>query len=311
MEIYLTMNYDLLKKLCSIHAPAGDEIKMQEFLLKYIEEFKQSWEVIPEVIYGDDFQHSIILVFGKPRTAVFAHIDSIGFTARYNNELVKIGGPRTANGFHLVGEDANGPIEGVLKLDVGYDYSLASNRIAERGTTFTFKAEWKEDDQSVQCCYMDNRLGVFNALKIAETLKDGVLVFSCWEEHGGGSVPYIIKYLWDQFKIKQTLISDITWITDGVTARNGVVVSLRDSGLPRKVFTDKIRNILLKNNHDFQLEVESTGGSDGNEIQKQPYPIDWCFIGAAELNVHSPNEKVDKKDIESMIVAYQILMREL
>jgi len=311
LEIYLTMNYDLLKKLCSIHAPAGDEIKMQEFLLKYIEEFKQSWEVIPEVIYGDDFQHSIILVFGKPRTAVFAHIDSIGFTARYNNELVKIGGPRTANGFHLVGEDANGPIEGVLKLDAGYDYSLASNRIAERGTTFTFKVEWKEDDQSVQCCYMDNRLGVFNALKIAETLKDGVLVFSCWEEHGGGSVPYIIKYLWDQFKIKQTLISDITWITEGVTAGNGVVVSLRDSGLPRKVFTDKIRNILLKNNHDFQLEVESTGGSDGNEIQKQPYPIDWCFIGAAELNVHSPNEKVDKKDIENMIGAYQILMREL
>ncbi len=305
------MNYELLKKLCSIHAPAGDERKMQHFLLNYIEEFKQSWEVTPEVIYGDDFQHSILLVFGKPRTAVFAHIDSIGFTARYNNELVKIGGPITSDGYHLVGEDANGPIEGVLKLDAGYDYSLASNRIAERGTTFTFKAEWKEDGQSVQCCYMDNRLGVFNALKIAETLKDGVLVFSCWEEHGGGSVPYIIKYLWDQFKIKQTLISDITWITDGVTAGNGVVVSLRDSGLPRKFFTDKIRNILLKNNHDFQLEVESTGGSDGNEIQKQPYPIDWCFIGAAESNVHSPNEKVDKKDIESMIVAYQILMREL
>jgi putative aminopeptidase FrvX len=305
------MNYELLRNLCSIHAPAGNEEKMHTYLLNYIEEYKNSWEVMPEIIYGDDFQHSIILVFGKPRTAVFAHIDSIGFTARYNNELVKIGGPRTTDGYHLVGEDANGPIDGILKTDGVYDYALASNRIAERGTTFTFKPEWKEGDDFVQCCYMDNRLGVFNALKIAENLKDGVLVFSCWEEHGGGSVPYIVKYLWDRFKIKQTLISDITWITDGVTFGDGVVVSLRDSGLPRKVYTDKIRSILKNNNHPFQLEVESSGGSDGNEIQKQPYPIDWCFIGAAELNVHSPTETVNKKDIESMITAYQILMREL
>jgi putative aminopeptidase FrvX len=305
------MNYELLKNLCSIHAPAGNEDKMHRFLLNYIDEFKNSWEVIPDVIYGDDFQHSIILVFGNPRTAVFAHIDSIGFTARYNNELVKIGGPRTADGYHLIGHDSQGPIEGYLKLNSEYDYQLTSNRIAETGTTFTFKPEWEEGEDFVQCCYMDNRLGVYNALKVAENLKDGVLVFSCWEEHGGGSVPYIVKYLWERFKIKQTLISDITWITDGVTAGNGVVVSLRDSGLPRKIYTDKIRTILKKHQHPFQLEVESSGGSDGNEIQKQPYPIDWCFIGAAELNVHSPTETVNKKDIESMITAYQILMQEL
>ena len=81
--------------------------------------------------------------------------------------------------------------------------------------------------------------------------------------------------------------------------------------MPRKIYTDKIRTILKKHQHPFQLEVESSGGSDGNEIQKQPYPIDWCFIGVAELNVHSPTETVNKKDIESMITAYQILMQEL
>ncbi|MFM7016045.1 MAG: M20/M25/M40 family metallo-hydrolase [Bacteroidota bacterium] len=305
------MNYNLLKTLCSIHAPAGDEANMHQFLMNYIEEYKHSWEVLPEVIHGEDFQHCIVLVFGQPRTAVFAHIDSIGFTARYKNELVKIGGPRTANGYHLVGHDSHGPIEGFLKLDETFDFSLAADRYADTGTSFTFKPEWKEDNKSVQCCYMDNRLGVFNALKVAESLKDGVIVFSCWEEHGGGSVPYIVKYLWERFKIKQALISDITWITDGVTFGDGVVVSLRDSGLPRKVFTDKIRNILNDHQHPFQLEVESSGGSDGNEIQKQPFPIDWCFIGAAELNVHSPSETVHKKDIESMIKAYQILMKTL
>ena len=61
----------------------------------------------------------------------------------------------------------------------------------------------------------------------------------------------------------------------------------------------------------FQLEVEGSGGSDGTELQKQPYPIDWCFIGAAEENVHSPDEKVNKKDISSMVELYKYLMSTL
>ena len=61
----------------------------------------------------------------------------------------------------------------------------------------------------------------------------------------------------------------------------------------------------------FQIEVESSGGSDGNQLQKSPYPFDWCFIGAPEDNVHSPNEKVHKKDITSMTNLYKYLMKNL
>ena len=61
----------------------------------------------------------------------------------------------------------------------------------------------------------------------------------------------------------------------------------------------------------FQLEVESSGGSDGNQLQKSPYPFDWCFIGAPEDNVHSPQEIVNKNDILSMIQLYQYLMKHL
>ena len=39
------------------------------------------------------------------------------------------------------------------------------------------------------------------------------------------------------------------------------------------------------------------------------YPWDWCFIGAAEQFVHTPNEKVHKKDIEGMIELYKTLMK--
>ena len=301
----------LLKKLCGISSPSGCEAPMQEFLLSYIEKEKNTWKVMPQIIYGDDFQHCIILVFGTPRTAIYAHIDNIGFTVRYNRQLVKIGGPRAVDGYKLIGSDSQGTMECTLHVDDENHLSYESEREYERGTALSFKMNFREDNHYVQSCYMDNRLGVYSALEVAKTLENGAIVFSCWEEHGGGSVPYIAKYLWEQYKIKQTLISDITWITEGVTHGQGVVVSLRDSGLPRKVYVDKIRSILEKNQIPFQLEVESSGGSDGNELQKQPYPIDWCFVGAPEDFVHSPDEKVHKKDIESMITAYNVLMKEL
>ena len=41
------------------------------------------------------------------------------------------------------------------------------------------------------------------------------------------------------------------------------------------------------------------------------YAWDWCFVGAAEQNVHTPDEKVHKKDIQGMIDLYKGLMEKL
>ena len=84
---------ELLNEMCGIHAPSGNEIEMTNFLLDYIEKNKSSWKVQPEIFFGDGFQDCIMLKFGKPKTAIFAHIDSIGFTVKYNKEIVKVGGP--------------------------------------------------------------------------------------------------------------------------------------------------------------------------------------------------------------------------
>lgn len=299
----------LLRRLCSIQATSGNEAKIQEHLLDYIQTEKKNWKVKPEIIHGDLFQHCIILVFGKPRTAVYAHIDNIGFQVRYENQLVKIGGPRTISGYKLVGNDSQGNIECELKVDDENNaLTYIFDRAIDRGTPLSFKPNFREDSQYVQSCYLDNRLGMYNVLKLAETLENGVIVFSCWEEHGGGSVPFIAKYLWERFELKQALISDITWVTEGVHHGKGVAVSIRDSGIPRRVYVDKIASILQQHEIPYQLEVESSGGSDGNELQKQPYPIDWCFVGAPEDLVHTPDEKVHKSDIESMLKAYRILM---
>lgn len=315
MAEFISSQFKLLKTMCAIHAPSGNEGPMKDFVLKYIKEHKKSWKHKPTIFYGDGFQDCIVLIFGKPRTAVFAHLDSIGFTVRYGKQLVKIGGPVTDSGIDLVGNDSKGKADVKLKVTKtkeGYPkLEYTYKRDLETGTELTFKPKWREDKNFVQCCYMDNRLGVYNALKLAETLKDGAIVFSCWEEHGGGSVSYLQKFLAEKYKISQALISDISWISDGVQAGKGAVISMRDSLVPRRSFIDKIIKISSKNKLLFQLEVEGTGGSDAKELQMAEYPWDWCFIGAGEQHVHSPNEKVHKKDIESMIALYKTLMKEL
>ena len=152
---------------------------------------------------------------------------------------------------------------------------------------------------------------MWNALKVAETLENGVLVFSCWEETGGGSVGYLGKYIYEKWGVRQALISDITWVTEGVPHGNGVAISLRDSGIPRKSFVRKIVKIASESAVKFQLEVEDAGGSDGNALQKSSYPFDWCFVGAPEDHVHTPDEKVHKDDVNEMLKLYQLLMKKL
>ena len=306
---------ELLKEMCAIHAPAGNEILMKEFILDYIEKNKTNWKVQPEVIYGDDFQDCIILKFGKPKTAVFAHMDSIGFTVKYGKEIVKIGGPKTEEGTLLLGEDSKGKIETELLViedeEGNKTLECVTDREFDRGTELVFKPNWREDDNFVQCCYMDNRLGCWNALKLAETLENGIIAFSCWEEVGGGSVGYLAKYIYENYGVKQALISDITWITEGVKHGKGVAISMRDSGIPRRSYINKIIDLAKGSEIPFQIEVENAGGSDGNALQNSPYPFDWCFIGAPEDFVHSPDEKVHKKDIDAMLEMYKYLMKNL
>ena len=301
---------ELLKQMCEVHAPSGEESTMKNFILNHIEKNKNNWKVQPKLHYGKGFQDNLILVFGKPNTAIFAHLDSIGFTVKYNNEIVKIGGPVSSEGIILIGKDSLGNIEGKIVKKENKIF-IDFHREIEKGTSLIFKSNFRETKEYVQSCYMDNRLGVWNALEVAKTLENGIIVFSSWEEHGGGSVGYLGKFIQEKYGVMQALISDITWVTEGVKHGNGCAISLRDSGIPRKSYVNKIVKIASESNIPFQLEVEDAGGSDGNALQKSDHPWDWCFVGAPEDNVHSPDEKVHKKDIQSMLDLYKELMKKL
>ena len=144
------MNFALLKQLCQIHAPCGEEARLKDFLLEYIRKNSGKWKVQPKIIAGPQLQDAFMLVFGTPKTAVFAHMDSIGFTVRYQNQLVPIGGPHAETGIILTGQDKLGPIECELVEEDGH-LSYRFGRAIERGTSLVFKADWREDEEHIQC----------------------------------------------------------------------------------------------------------------------------------------------------------------
>jgi len=305
---------ELLKKLTEIRAAASDEGRMKSFLLDYVKSNSAHWKTVPKVYEGREFQDCLILVFGEPRTAIYAHMDSIGFSTGYDKELIKIGGPRIIDGTALVGADSQGEIETELMVIENEDETTIQyvfDREIDRGTILTFKPDFRETNEYVQSPYLDNRLGVWNALKVAENLENGAIVFGTYEEHGGNAVANCARFLMEKFDVYQALISDITWVTNGVYHGGGVAISMRDSGLPRRSYLERIISLAKDSEVSFQLEVESAGGSDGGVLQKSSLPIDWCFIGAAEDNVHTPNEKVFKSDIKSMVALYEYLMKHL
>lgn len=301
---------DFLKELLLIPSVSGDESEVALSLLNCINQRKSKWKAVPEIFHGDKFHDCILLRFGTPRTAVFAHVDTIGFMVRYANQLIPVGGPELIPGTRLVGRDSYGEISCNLVVEgeaLFHDFP----RKIDRGTRLSFAQEIRIDSEFIQAAYLDNRLGVFSALQLCETLEDGWVVFTTYEEHGGGSMPFLLQFIQATAPVKQALISDITWITDGVHHHEGVVISIRDKFIPRKKFIDRIIQLVQQSGIPFQLEVEAYGGSDGREIQFSPYTIDWCFIGAPEDLVHSPDEKVSLRDLESMVKVYRYLLKEL
>lgn len=305
------MDFNLLETLCQIQATSGDENRIKQFVLNYVEGNAPNWRKTPKIIEGKGFQDNLMLVFGEPSTAYYAHIDSVGFTSRYQNQLITIGSPEAQKGDVLVGNDALGPIECNITIDAKGNTFHDFKRTIEAGTPLVYKPNFQQETEKITSPYLDNRLGVFVLLQLAQELENGVLVFSTYEEHGGGSVAYLGNYLLTKYDIHQSVIVDVTWVTDGIQPGLGPVVSLRDAYIPRREFINKIVTHLDDSSLVYQKEVEASGGSDGSELQRSALPIDWCFIGVPVKNPHGSNEEANIFDIVRLISLLKSLLSKL
>ncbi len=306
---------ELLKELISIQGLSGDESRITHYIKSYCERNMENWVCQPEIIYEPEKHDCLILVFGTPKTVIYSHVDTIGYTVGYENNLIPVGSPVFSESMVLTGKDSQGEINTEVMLfeypDGECELKCVFDRQIEPGTSLSFKPNFIENERYIQSPYLDNRLGVYVTLQVAETIENGAIVFSTYEEHGGNSVAYCANKLYELYGSTQALIADITWVTNGVKHGGGVAISLRDSLIPRRVYLTKILGICNENNINYQLEVESSGGSDGSTLQKSHLPIDWCFIGAPENHVHTNRETVYKSDIQSMIDIYKLLIDKL
>lgn len=306
----------LLQQLAGIPGVSGNEAPVKTFIKDHVRKNAHRWQQTPVIHEGKHLQDCLILAFGQPRTAIFAHMDTVGYMAGHEGRLETIGKPKAADGTTLIGQDQDGELPVTLRVqepDAQFPSGLRyeAERPLAPGTTLCYQPDYHEIDDFIQSPYMDNRAGVYTALKVAETLKDGLICFSCWEEHGGGSVSYLAKFIYEHYGVSQALVADITWVTTDIHHGHGPAISLKDRGVPRQNYVQKVKREAENAGVPFQLEIEADGGSDGLELQRSPYPFDWCFVGAGETNVHKPNETIHKQDLEHMVALYQALMKAL
>ena len=130
----------------------------------------------------------------------------------------------------MVGEDSQGEIACTLHIpdqkkkkraDKVEKLKYKFTREIEPGTPLTYAPDFKETKNYIKSAYMDNRLGVWNAIQQAHTMENGALVFSTYEEHGGGGAQLAGKFLQDKYNVRQALISDVTLVSDSIKHKKG------------------------------------------------------------------------------------------
>lgn len=293
----------LLARLLAFDTPSGDEDILADWL--------SDWA--GDTVAGSERKRlgaSLVVIRGKPRTAIFAHTDTTGYTLAYGGALVRIGGPypKPEDLFWMVGDRSM--VSGVRAGDEPGEMYLTRDDAAP-GSRWVYAAQPVIEDGEVHSPYLDNRGGVWAALQTLQRCEDVAIAFTSGEEHNSVGALVCAKYLFERYGIENALISDLTWDTDHIHCGEGVAISLRDQNVPRQRYLNRVLEIAQSSGIAFQREIESSGGSDAMGIQRSGVPMDWLFVGAPEREPHTSRESVRISDLESMVDMLTVLVERL
>jgi putative aminopeptidase FrvX len=297
---------DLLFALVGIPGVSGDEGAVAAFL-----EGQLSTKANVALHRIGD---SLIAVKGTPKTAIFAHTDTVGYTLGYERELIPVGSPRPPDGAKLrCAEGLTGRVrfvngKPVLRRVRNPDGNKAKPR---PGTRWVYACKSRVQNDVVFSPYLDDRAGVWSALHALERCENIAVAFCTGEEQHGHGARVCADYLFRTHQITQALIADITWHTDQTPCGKGVVISLRDAFCPRQAFLDRVLTVAQQSNIAIQCEIQSAGSSDGGHILRSSVPIDWVFIGAPEKDPHTPRESAHVSDLHAMTDLLTYLVQHL
>ena len=295
---------DLLWELLKQDSPAGDEGPLADWL--------EGWlaREIPDARL-ERLGDSLIVTRGtKPSVAIFAHLDTTGWTLGYDKRLIRIGGPDGKPG------DLVRPVRclhtgNTLARRKDDSWKVGGKTDAPPGSRWVYAAVPELSGGEMTAPYLDNRVGVWAALHALARCPEIAAAFTVQEETGSQGAQLCARRLYEAHGITQALVADLTWDTKHIKRGRGVAVSLRDSSLPRQRYLDHILALAETSGLPFQSEVESSGGSDGHGISRSGVPMDWVFIGAPEKSPHTAREQVFVSDLQSMAAMLVHLMNGL
>ena len=293
-EVWLSHSegYLLLHDLLAMDTPSGDEDVLSDWLFEWITAHISDGRMT-------QVGASLVAVRGEPKTAIFAHTDTTGYTLGYGNRLIPIGGPHPKSGdkFWMAG---NRDIAGIADYDRKQDAWFLKGAEGRPGSRWIYASKPEIVGGEVHAPYLDNRGGVWAALVTLLRSENIAVAFTSGEEHNSVGATVCARYLFDKYGIEQALISDLTWDTDDVHIGQGVAVSRRDHNVPRQRFLNRVLDLAAQSGKPFQIEIETSGSSDAGGIQRSGCPMDWLFVGAPERNPHTSVESVAVADLRSM-----------
>ncbi len=284
---------DLLWELLKQDSPAGDEGPLADWLEEWL-----ACELPDAAV--ERFGDSLGAARGqKPSAAIFAHLDTTGWTLGYDKRLIPIGGPdgKPGDPIRPVGEPDAGR---TLARRRDGSWKVRGRTDALPGSRWVYANAPKLSSGEITAPYLDNRAGVWTALHALTRCPEIAVAFTVQEETGGPGAQVCARRLHEAHGISQALIADLTWHTKHIKRGRGVAVSLRDSSLPRQRYLEKVLALAESSGLPYQREVEWSGGSDGSGIDRSGVPMDWVFVGAPEKSPHTARERVSVGDLQSM-----------
>lgn len=286
---------DDLITLLGLPGPSGDEGPVADWLIDCLP------TVVPDAQVtriGDN----LLVLRGTPRVALFAHLDSTGFTLGYDEKLIAIGGPdpsdgdmvrsRTASGDLITGKICLEPKQRIVRLKVKRSVTV------EPGTRWLYARDPEIAEGYITAPYLDNRAGVWCALRAVHRSRDVAVAFTTGEEQSGHGARVCADWLYRQHGLTQALVVDVTWHTKHTPCGNGTVISLRDAFCPRQAYLDRVLGLATASGIRFQREIQASGSSDGGHLLRSPIPMDWVFIGPPEHDPHTSRERLALIDLD-------------
>ena len=293
-----------LKEMIEIPSISGNEGKFSHYL-------KNEFSRFADEAFLDKIGN-VIAIKGKPRIALFAHVDTVGFMVKVVRddiiEVVKIGYPEDFHGQSVRMYSHEDTLRGhIFKKDKQILIDTSMKRalnLVEVGDFVGYTPYLEREGNSLIGPGLDNKVGCFVALEVFKEMDNIAFVGTIKEEsdqQGALSAVYNLRFNLDLAVIVDTTYGSDLFNRESVAVGRGTVISLKDTIMPRRENVDEMVHLALDEGFRFQREVSEGGESDARSIFHQRGGIPFLFVGVAAKYPHSAFEMVNIKDINETI----------